>query len=93
MRGAIGPTFSALFSFARHTLHGEGVFCVTRSSGVCAGKQRPTQPEAAMGINLHAGIIDGIPLVFPTGGSNGGRLKVTVCVGAFNGGCLWNWTS
>lgn len=47
MHGAIGPTFGALFnSFARRTLHGEGVVCVTRSSGVCAGKQKPTQREA-----------------------------------------------
>ena len=29
----------------------------------------------SMGINLFAGIMDGIPIVFPTGGFNGGRLK------------------
>ena len=47
----------------------------------------------SMGINLPAGIMDGIPIVFPTGGFNGGRLKDTICVGAFYGGFLINWTS
>ena len=61
--------------------------CETRSS---VDKERATQPgaESQWGINLPAGIIDGIPIVFPTGGFNGGRLKVTVCVGAFNVGSL-----
>ena len=38
--------------------------------------------------NLSAGIMDGIPIIFPTGGFNGGRLKVNVCVGAFYGGFI-----
>ena len=65
--------------------------CETKSS---VGKERAIQPgaESQWGINLPAGIIDGFPIVFPTGGFNGGRLKVTVCVGAFSGGCLMNWT-
>ena len=46
-----------------------------------------------MGINLPAGIMDGIPIVFPTGGFNGGRVKVMVCVGPFYGGFIMNLTS
>ena len=45
-----------------------------------------------MGINLSAGIIDGIPIVFTTGGFNGERLKVMVHVGVFSGGRFINWT-
>ena len=56
------------------------------------GESYTTGERISMGINLPAGIIDGIPIVFTTGGFNGGRLKVMVHVGVFSGGRFINWT-